>query len=250
MTDSEINRVKALVIGISGCSSSGKTTLSRILRDRILPNAFILHEDDFYKEEDKIPIINNFQDWDCAEALDVPSLISTLDHVRSHGSVAPTFESKENTNTMKGHNVSESAISRIRERVTSHGLSPVPMALLDGFLLYPIEAVRPYLDVKLLLRATSAHGKARREERGGYATIEGWWSDPPGYWDLCVWPNYVKEHGFLFEGGNVEGRVDEERARAIGVHVQPRLDMSLEDILGVDRRCDPARGGTRWSDSS
>jgi nicotinamide/nicotinate riboside kinase len=41
---------KALVVGVSGASSSGKTTLSRLLRD-IFPNSFILHEDDFYKPE-------------------------------------------------------------------------------------------------------------------------------------------------------------------------------------------------------
>ena len=43
---------KALVFGISGCSSSGKTTLARILRD-IFPNTFILHEDDFYKTDNE-----------------------------------------------------------------------------------------------------------------------------------------------------------------------------------------------------
>jgi nicotinamide/nicotinate riboside kinase len=41
---------KAVVVGISGCSSSGKTTLARLLRD-IFPSAFILHEDDFYKTD-------------------------------------------------------------------------------------------------------------------------------------------------------------------------------------------------------
>jgi pantothenate kinase-related protein Tda10 len=41
---------KALVVGISGASSSGKTTLSRLLCD-IFPNTFVLHEDDFYKPE-------------------------------------------------------------------------------------------------------------------------------------------------------------------------------------------------------
>lgn len=41
---------KAVVVGISGASSSGKTTLARLLRD-IFPNTFILHEDDFYKIE-------------------------------------------------------------------------------------------------------------------------------------------------------------------------------------------------------
>jgi len=44
---------KAIIVGISGCSSSGKTTLARLLRD-IFPNTFILHEDDFYKAEDQL----------------------------------------------------------------------------------------------------------------------------------------------------------------------------------------------------
>jgi nicotinamide/nicotinate riboside kinase len=43
---------KAIVVGLSGCSSSGKTTLARLLRDIFL-NTFILHEDDFYKPEDQ-----------------------------------------------------------------------------------------------------------------------------------------------------------------------------------------------------
>ena len=41
---------KAVVVGISGASSSGKTTLARLLRD-VFPGTFILHEDDFYKPE-------------------------------------------------------------------------------------------------------------------------------------------------------------------------------------------------------
>jgi ABC-type glutathione transport system ATPase component len=45
-----VNPRKAVVVGISGCSSSGKTTISRLLRD-IFPNTFVLHEDDFYLPE-------------------------------------------------------------------------------------------------------------------------------------------------------------------------------------------------------
>jgi nicotinamide/nicotinate riboside kinase len=41
---------KAIVVAVSGCSSSGKSTLSRLLRD-IFPDTFILHADDFYKPE-------------------------------------------------------------------------------------------------------------------------------------------------------------------------------------------------------
>ena len=41
---------KAVIVGISGRSSSGKTTLARLLRD-IFPSTFILHQDDFYKPD-------------------------------------------------------------------------------------------------------------------------------------------------------------------------------------------------------
>ena len=61
---------KALVVGISGASSSGKTTLSRLLRD-IFPNAFILHEDDFYKDDKEWVVISPslFAFWDCARSV-------------------------------------------------------------------------------------------------------------------------------------------------------------------------------------
>lgn len=45
-----MDQQRAVVIAISGCSSSGKTTLARLLRD-MFPETFILHEDDFYKSE-------------------------------------------------------------------------------------------------------------------------------------------------------------------------------------------------------
>lgn len=44
--------MSALIVAVSGCSSSGKTTLARLLRD-IFPNTFILHQDDFYRPEDQ-----------------------------------------------------------------------------------------------------------------------------------------------------------------------------------------------------
>jgi uridine kinase len=51
------------IAALSGASSSGKSTLARLLRsifnialpDRTL-KLFILHEDDFYKPDDQIPV--------------------------------------------------------------------------------------------------------------------------------------------------------------------------------------------------
>jgi nicotinamide/nicotinate riboside kinase len=46
----ETHESTALVIAISGASSSGKTTLARLLA-QIFEGAFILHQDDFYRPE-------------------------------------------------------------------------------------------------------------------------------------------------------------------------------------------------------
>lgn len=37
-----------LIVGLSGCSCSGKSTLARLLRD-VFPGCLVVHEDDFYK---------------------------------------------------------------------------------------------------------------------------------------------------------------------------------------------------------
>ncbi|KAK3901440.1 nicotinamide riboside kinase [Staphylotrichum tortipilum] len=85
MTDmADMDKPRTLIIGISGCSSSGKTTLARLLRD-MFPNTFILHEDDFYKPEAELPTKNGLTDWDCPEAISIPDLEAALVHIRETG---------------------------------------------------------------------------------------------------------------------------------------------------------------------
>ncbi|KAM3072860.1 ribosylnicotinamide kinase [Clarireedia jacksonii] len=86
---------------------------------------------------------------------------------------------------------------------------PIKMCIFDGFLLYSesLTPVQSQLDLKLFLRVSYAKAKARREARSGYATLEGFWEDPPGYVDKIVWPNYVEDHKWMFEDGDVEGQL-------------------------------------------
>jgi nicotinamide/nicotinate riboside kinase len=89
-----------------------------------------------------------------------------------------------------------------------------------------MAAVKPNLDIKLFLRTTYAKAKARREARDGYVTLEGFWADPPGYVDKIVWPNYVEEHAWMFQGGDVEGEFKMDVLEKEGIKVQ--------DKVGVD----------------
>ncbi|KAK5660796.1 hypothetical protein OQA88_12164 [Cercophora sp. LCS_1] len=235
---------KAITIGISGCSSSGKTTLARLLRD-IFPSTFILHQDDFYLPETSLPTKHGLLDWDCAAAISIPDLESALSHIRTHGTFPPTISSKEDQNSVGTIPVTDAQLSEIRNRV-SQWLSPgspghkifsseIRICLLDGFLLYsPPEftQVMSNLDIKLFLLVSREKATRRREARDGYVTLEGFWTDPPGYVDKIVWPNYVEAHRWLFDGGDVEGgMVREEVLDREGIRTPGGVDVEFGEVL-------------------
>ncbi|KAI0454393.1 nicotinamide riboside kinase 1 [Xylaria acuta] len=251
---------KAIIVGISGPSSSGKTTLARLLRD-VFPHTFILHEDDFYRPENELPSKDGLLDWDCAEALDFDEMARALEHIRAEGTFPPFVDSKEDQNTVGECTVPESAISAAKSRVEAwlapgepghHAFSSsssdllLRLCILDGFLLFgpdpPLRRVTDeLLDVKFFLTVSRQKATARREARDGYVTLEGFWTDPPGYVDKIVWPNYAESHAWLFEDGDVEKRLKgdvlrEKNILALPAVVGPSGDESGEgkDGKGLD----------------
>ena len=155
----------------------------------------------------------------------------------------PTLDSKEDQNSVGKCPVSDAAIAEAKARVAaalppSHPLrdGTLSLCLLDGFLLYTssMEPIKPYLDIKLFLRTSYAKAKARRENRDGYVTIEGFWTDPPGYVDQVVWPNYVEEHAWMFKDGDVEGEFRWNALEREGIKAQKDApkDGDMQKMLG------------------
>jgi len=226
-------------------SSSGKTTLARLLRD-IYPKTFILHEDDFYKTDTEIPVNKDgVQDWDCLESINLPELEKALEHIKLHGTLPDWLESKEDQNSVGESGVVKERIAELKKEahdLLSGRQSNVPITIIDGFLLFSEEmkAVRELFDIKILLRTDYKTAKSRREARSGYVTLEGFWEDPPGYVDNVVWPNYVKDHAFLFENGDVKGVVKQDVCRRLGIQVMPEeaqgnMTVCVEWAYGVLR---------------
>ncbi|KAK0354827.1 ribosylnicotinamide kinase [Friedmanniomyces endolithicus] len=214
----------AILVGISGPSSSGKTTLARLLRE-IFTNVFILHLDDFYNTDADIPVnAAGIADWDCLDSINLPALQQALEHIRANGTSPKDFVSKEDKNSVGKVDVDESELEDLRWKASRWMFQDVPpIAIIDGFLLYTDEmkSIRDLFDVKIFLRTDYETAKRRREARSGYVTLEGFWKDPPGYVDKVVWPNYVKDHAFLFKEGNVEGDLDETRLQHLGIRGMP-----------------------------
>jgi nicotinamide/nicotinate riboside kinase len=228
---------KAVLVGVSGVSSSGKTTLARLLRD-IITNTFILHEDDFYKTDQEIPINEDgVQDWDCLGSLDLDLLEKALDFIKTHGFLPPNLESKEDKNDVGESGVDRQRVAELKEAAHKEpkANSNVPVFIIDGFLLFSEEMkqIRELFDVKLFLRANHKTVKQRREARSGYVTLEGFWEDPPGYVDSVVWANYAKDHAFLFENGDVEGQLKDELCQELGIDTAP-LEVQVNMTACVD----------------
>ncbi|CAI4212466.1 unnamed protein product [Parascedosporium putredinis] len=236
---------KAFIVGISGCSSSGKTTLARLLRD-IFPSTMILHEDDFYKTDTDIPVRNGFQDWDCADAISIPDMEEALVHIHATGTFPASLDSKEDQNSVGKRPVSDAKMQAMKAKVASwlekakpiHKLfteGSLRLCLFDGFLLYSqeMQSVMNLIDLKLFLLVSREKAVQRREARDGYVTLEGFWKDPPGYVEKIVWPNYATSHAWLFEKGDVEGIPNKAVLAETGIMAQldRGLDVDMETTL-------------------
>ena len=231
-----------LLVGLSGPTCSGKTTLARYLQS-ILPLATILHEDDFYRPAAQLPYRAGLQNWDCAAAVDQKRLVEVLGHIREEGKVPPGLRSKEEyvEPTGVGQAVLEELRSKMGRWVDKRGLGALDeqgasqqqrtgrteIVLVEGFLLFgkSTTEIGNQFDLRILLRGKYEDIKRRRESRKGYITDEGFWEDPEGYVDLVVWPEYVEEHSFLFNNKDLNASVDEETAHERDIHVCPTDDM-------------------------
>ncbi|KAK9353771.1 P-loop containing nucleoside triphosphate hydrolase protein [Lipomyces doorenjongii] len=239
MTESKI-----FLIGVSGPSSSGKSTLARLLR-HVLPKSFILHEDDFYKAETEIPVVNGIEDWDCPEAIDFIALRAAIDYIKKNRKLPDNVHYKEDQNNLGTPPVSNEEADEIKRQVLGENsvAENTEFCIVDGFLLFNDDVITKQLDIKFLLRAPYESLKKRREARSGYATIEGFWVDPPGYFENIVWPGYVKAHKHLFEGEDLEGPLapyalqqDIRTASAIDSHMKDMLKWALEIVAEKVRK--------------
>ena len=71
-----------------------------------------------------------------------------------------------------------------------------------------------------------------------YATVEGAnWADPPGYVEDVVWPGYVADHKFLFEGEDVSAKAkseeDLERICGMNVQIAPAGELGSGGVEGL-----------------
>ncbi|KZP22146.1 P-loop containing nucleoside triphosphate hydrolase protein [Athelia psychrophila] len=185
---------RVILVGIGGASCAGKTTLAKHLA-RILPNSFIIHQDDFVRPIELAPLHPTLHVPDREAprgAIDWPRLVAFIQGARETGRI-PAEHGKR---AGRGGGVFEAAAAKLEQEVV--------WGLVEGFLMYWHPDVVAQLDVRVFLRVPHDVLKQRRLERVYPRAGGTFWRDPPGYWDSIAYPAYVQSSAGLFERGDVE----------------------------------------------
>lgn len=199
---------------------------------RILPNSSIVHQDDFYRADKDIPVNEKgIADWDCPEAFDLDYMKKVLHHLKETGQFPEEFKSLEDTSSNGPVQVSEEELESAIAKLNQVEL-PNRTVIVEGIMLYHQgSSVVDELDQRLFLRAPYEDLKQRREGRAGYVTIEGFWQDPPGYFDDIVWPGYVKSHRYLFEHEDVENKLNDTALEKLKLQSPSNSQAPMNTVL-------------------
>lgn len=231
-------KIRVILVGIGGATCSGKTTLAKHLRN-ILPDSFIIHQDDFAPPETTLPIHPTLgQDWDSAPtAIDWPRLRAFLRTVKRTARLPDDHTSHDHLNEQKPVELGDSLaarckeeLARVQKEVEAASGVRVVWGLVDGFLLYWDPEVVDTLDARIFIRVPYDILRERRAERSLYVTAEGtFWKDPPEYFEKLVYPAYVDAHRSMFTDADVE----HGSTLLPGLMVIEALQLSMDDMVAL-----------------
>jgi len=139
-----------VLVGVSGGSCSGKTTLARAMLDACGDAAALLMFDDYYRDHGHLePADRARVNFDHPDSLDVDLFCEHLDELRhGNGIAVPSYDFATHT-----------------RGTSSHRVEAAKVVLVDGILLLALEQCRKRLDVSVFVDAPADVRLARRIER-------------------------------------------------------------------------------------
>jgi len=145
------NRTPPLVIGIAGGTGSGKTTVAKVIIDRVGANhiAFIPH-DAYYKDLANLePAQRTTINFDHPDSLDTSLMIEHIKSLKNYHSIElPIYDFVTHTRTVE----------------TAH-IEPQPVILVEGILILAERGLRDLFDVKIFVDTDPDIRFIRRLER-------------------------------------------------------------------------------------
>lgn len=128
--------MSSLFLGIAGGTGSGKTTIARVVGERLGADAVLIDHDSYYRDQSHLPPKEREKiNYDHPDTLDNELLLEHLGALRRGEAIEkPVYDYAEHVR------------SQVTERV-----EPKPVVILEGILILAIPAIRDALDVKIFV---------------------------------------------------------------------------------------------------
>jgi uridine kinase len=146
-----LNRTPPLVIGIAGGTGSGKSTVAKVIIDRVGANHIaLLPHDAYYKDLAQLePAQRVAINFDHPDSLETSLLIEHIKRLKNYQSIElPVYDFKTHTRTT----------------ATEH-IEPQPVILVEGILILAEKGLRELFDVKIYVDTDPDIRFIRRLER-------------------------------------------------------------------------------------
>jgi len=171
--------MKLLIIGISGTTCSGKTTVAKKIHEN-LKNSVLINQDTYFLPVDDprhtlVTELNHFN-WD---------ILSSLDMAKMYADVMDVV-----TSTSKLNDTQENGSS-----------NEFKFLILEGFLLFNCKPIADLCHQKYFVDLTREVCWDRRSKRVYDPP------DVPGYFDKVVWPEYLKQKSEILADNNLSKSV-------------------------------------------
>lgn len=138
-----------LIIGISGASGVGKSTVASKFA-KMWPDKFLhIDCDNYFNDYKRLPRIGKWRDWDNPRSINWKRLVADINQLR------------------KGKQVKSFQRDKIKQYRQPLLLSPKETILLEGFLLLWKKEVRDLLDIKIFFDLPEREITIRRESQEG-----------------------------------------------------------------------------------
>ena len=148
--------MSAIIIGIAGGTGSGKTTLTRHLKDHFGPDVTVVGHDSYYKrQEGKTYEERARQNYDHPNAFDTDLLIEHLRELKAGRSIqCPVYSYVD-------HNRTDQTVE----------IFPTKVLIVEGILIFQDPVLREMFDIKIFVETDADERILRRalrdvEERG------------------------------------------------------------------------------------